>query len=161
MLAVDVAAISRRRQLLGALINANIALLAGVIGLFGFGWQIFGLMQSVSWLMFAHVPLLLLSTRRGRPLAIPLLLFAADAFLIEPHWLVVSQHSVPIPGLQAPLRIALIADLQTDRVGRHELSALSAVAAAEPDLILFAGDYIQLPAGPGFEAEAAALRPAL
>lgn len=160
MLAVDIAAIATRRQRLGALVDANIALIAGVSGLL-WGWQIFGLMQAAAWLLFFHLPLLLLSHPRARLWAVPLLLVGADAFLIEPYWLVVRTHTLALDGLTQPVRVALVADLQTDRVGRHEHRALERLAASEPDLILFAGDYIQLAPGPEFEAQAAALWPSL
>lgn len=65
------------------------------------------------------------------------------AFVWEPQNLEVTHHRVSSDRVQAPLRIAVIADLQTDAPGDHERAALQAVVDAEPDLILFVGDVIQ------------------
>ncbi len=70
-------------------------------------------------------------------------LLAVDAFVWEPRNLEVSHHQVVSDRIASPLRIAVIADLQTDAPGDHERTALEAVIAAQPDLILFAGDVIQ------------------
>ncbi len=60
--------------------------------------------------------------RRRRPIlagamvtgAMVLLLVAADAFLIEPHWLEVSHWQIASPKIHHPMRIVVVADLQTD-----------------------------------------------
>jgi hypothetical protein len=70
------------------------------------------------------------------------LAIGVDAFLIEPHWLKVEHVRIPTAKLDQPLRIAVVADLQTDAPGLYEAQALQEVMAAEPDLILMAGDYI-------------------
>ena len=54
-----------------------------------------------------------------------------------------TRHRVVSDRLQEPLRIAVVADLQTDAPGDHERAALQAVVDAHPDLILFVGDVIQ------------------
>lgn len=65
-----------------------------------------------------------------------------DGFVIEPRWFVVThfEHQAPV---DRPLRIAVIADLQTDRPGAYDERVFRAVMAQQPDLILFAGDLIQ------------------
>jgi uncharacterized protein len=68
---------------------------------------------------------------------------AADAFLIEPRWLEVSRVRLVTGKLIQPLRIALLADLQTDVIGDYERSVIEQIVAEKPDLILLAGDYIQ------------------
>jgi len=60
-------------------------------------------------------------------------------FGIEPRWLQTSQHEIHSAKLDRPIRLAIIADLQTDRIGNHERRALEAVVAAKPDLVLLAG----------------------
>lgn len=65
------------------------------------------------------------------------------AFVYEPRNLEVTHHEVVSERVDAPLRIAVIADLQTDAPGDHERAALQAVMDAEPDLIVFVGDVIQ------------------
>lgn len=62
-----------------------------------------------------------------------------DAFLVEPTWLEISRVRVRGPRL----RIAVIADLQTDRVGDYEREAIRRVMVEKPDLILLPGDYLQ------------------
>ena len=57
--------------------------------------------------------------------AVALLLVAADAFLIEPHWLEVSHWRIASPKIHHPMRIVVVADLQTDcfRAVRTERAA--------------------------------------
>lgn len=82
---------------------------------------------------------------QGSFLAIGLLGVAGSvyAFAYEPHNLEVTHHRVVSERVDAPLRIAVIADLQTDAPGDHERAALQAVMDAKPDLIVFVGDVIQ------------------
>lgn len=68
---------------------------------------------------------------------------SAYAFVWEPQNLEVTHHRVYSNRVDAPLRIAVIADLQTDAPGDHERAALQAVVDAQPDLIVFVGDVIQ------------------
>ncbi len=101
--------------------------------------------------------------RRMRYLALVLAactgLAAIDAFLIEPRWLKVSRITITSRKVQDPVRLVLVADVQTDRPGRYEARAFKKVMAERPDLILFAGDYIHLgPRSRSYEAEARALR---
>ena len=67
----------------------------------------------------------------------------ADAFLIEPHMLEVTRHSIISSKVDSPLRIAILADFQTDKIGDYERSVLKQVADENPDLFLLPGDYIQ------------------
>jgi predicted MPP superfamily phosphohydrolase len=120
-----------------------------------FPGDIFGMMQMAAWGLFLHLPLYLiglaaLSGKRHQIAAIVFLTMAGgiwaiavDAFFVEPRLLEVSTVKMSSGKVQAPLRIVLIADLQTDRPGEYEAEVLAATAAGNPDLILFAGDYIQ------------------
>jgi len=114
----------------------------------------FALIRLWAWQVFGLTPVVLLTmawmNRRIRWLAgleavvaAGILAIGVDAFLIEPYALEVNHHTVSAPDLSRSYTIALLADIQTDDVGAHERGALKAVMAAEPDLILFAGDYIQ------------------
>lgn len=106
---------------------------------------------------FLHVPLLLIvgalfqwERRRkfaglGLVAAAGLIVVAVDCLVVEPYWLEVSRVELRSSKLDRPLRIALVADLQTDRIGIHERNALTSVMRARPDLILWAGDYLQSP----------------
>ncbi|MGW8257105.1 MAG: metallophosphoesterase [Thermoguttaceae bacterium] len=64
-------------------------------------------------------------------------------FMIEPYWLEVSHWEIISHKIQRPLRIAVVADLQTDDFGKYERDVLRRVLAEEPDVILLAGDYVQ------------------
>jgi predicted MPP superfamily phosphohydrolase len=68
---------------------------------------------------------------------------ALDAFVLEPHALELSRVSVASDKLTAPLRIAVLADLQADRIGGYERRAIRRVLAEHPDLIVMPGDYVQ------------------
>ncbi len=128
----------------------------GVAGAFLSPLDNFGKLQLLAWAAFAHYPLFLIGTgcllfRQTRALAFgclalaaALLLICVDAFLIEPHWLAVTRTTIHTPKLQAPVRVAVIADLQTDDLGDYEERVLRLAAAEEPDLILLAGDYLHL-----------------
>lgn len=134
---------------------ALVALTAAGLAL-GLGEDGFGFLRLLAWGVFLHGPLLgaalaALAWRGHRRLALAaaavavgLVGIAADAFLVEPRWLEVTHHRVPTAKLERPLRIVVLADLQTDRIGAHETSALERARRLEPDLVLFAGDYLHL-----------------
>jgi len=71
-----------------------------------------------------------------------------QAFFIEPTWLEVSHVQIRSARINRPVRIAVVADIQTDRVGDYEHEVLHRVAAENPDLILYTGDYIHIADGP-------------
>ena len=68
---------------------------------------------------------------------------ALDAFVIEPRALEVNRLSLVSDKLSRPLRIAVVADLQTDHIGDYERTAIRRVLAERPDLIVMPGDYVQ------------------
>ena len=49
------------------------------------------------------------------------------------------------PTVARPVKIVVLADIQTDRVGDYEREVFRRVAEEQPDLLLFAGDYVQVP----------------
>lgn len=115
----------------------------------------FALLRNLSFGLFGHVAILLLfsvfwlrkvskllSAASGTA-ALALWVVAFDAFLIEPTWLDVSHYRLPSEKLTRPLRIVVVADLQTDQCGDYEWRALRLAADQKPDLLLFAGDYVQ------------------
>jgi predicted MPP superfamily phosphohydrolase len=62
---------------------------------------------------------------------------------VEPFWLRVDHIAVVVPEERAgrdPVRIGVLADLQTNQVGDYEHEAVTRLLAAEPDLILLPGD---------------------
>ncbi|HEU0019961.1 MAG TPA: metallophosphoesterase [Thermoleophilaceae bacterium] len=84
-----------------------------------------------------------------RALAVLGLLLApvgAYASFVEPERLVVERVNVdlaPQRAGDADVRIAVIADLQFERLGDHEREAVARAMAERPDLILLSGDYHQ------------------
>jgi len=68
------------------------------------------------------------------------------ATFVEPYRLVVERPTLVVPAAQAgqgPLRVAIIADLQTDHVTAYERRAIDTVMAERPDVILMPGDIFQ------------------
>ena len=116
----------------------------------------FAVMLAWSWTGALIIPPVLASTgllllrarwRSGwifNLLAGAVVVSAVDAFAIEPTALEISHHEVPSDRIERPLRVALIADLQTDDPGEHERAALRAAAEAQPDVVVFPGDVIQV-----------------
>lgn len=126
---------------------------------------VFFLMQMLCWWGLVHVPLVVLAGLGPRPgpvlLAVAAAVVGVDAFVVEPRWLEISRARLPFAAAGPdgrPLRIALVADLQTDRVGAWEERVFAELRAAAPDLVLFAGDYVQLDDRAARAAEMAKLR---
>lgn len=131
---------------------ATVALL--VVGTQVLGWRRFAAMQAFSWAAFLYLPLFgVLVARRHRAMGVfgaLVGIFAVDAFWIEPYRLQAETYTIPAT---TQVRVAVIADLQTDAIGAHEARAFAAVAAWAPDLVVFPGDYLQSPEDPKAEAE--------
>ena len=162
MAAVDLAvlACARRRKSVRAwragMASAGIAacLLALALAEDGFGG-----FRLLAWGVFLHAVVLLAGSAAiwwparkviavgSAAAAAGILLVAVDAFLVEPTRLEVSHHQLPSEKILHPIRVVVLADLQTDRIGRYEREAFQRALAEKPDLLLLAGDYIQ--AGPG------------
>ena len=116
--------------------------------------------------MFVHLPLVMLVAAGmcavaryvgpavvGALGAVALAAVGVDAFLVEPTWLQVSRVEIPTAKVDRPLRIVVLADLQTDSIGPYERRVIEAAAAQDPDLVLFLGDYLQSPVRPIGELE--------
>ncbi len=116
--------------------------------------DLFHALRLLAYGCFVHAPLVLAGMafafmqRRPRWAAAcacgTLLLGAAGihAFRIEPTWLDVSRLQMESSKITRPLRIAVVSDVQTDRVGDFERSVVARIVGEEPDLILLTGDYI-------------------
>jgi hypothetical protein len=78
------------------------------------------------------------------PVAILVDCCGAWAYWVEPHGLELNHLEMHSAKVTEPMRIALIADIQTDKVGEHERRALRLALDEKPDMIIFAGDYVQL-----------------
>lgn len=99
-------------------------------------WRALRIRRDCRWLAV----LLLTTTLLGEGLYV----FARR---VEPFRLEVTQAHLTSPRLAAlprPLRIAVVADLQTDAIGDYEVGVFDRIVAYEPDLVLFLGDYLQL-----------------
>ena len=136
---------------------------AGVLGLLGINSLMaasvsqdgFDAMALMCWGLFLHLPLFLAAFAVLRfkqrkhwaivaaTLALVTLAVGVDAFLIEPHWLDVTHVSLTSAKLDQPIRVAVLADIQTDSPGEYEARVFARVKAEQPDLIVFLGDYIQ------------------
>lgn len=162
----------RRATVSGAWLALWIVSLAGLVLFIGLlsGLLLptghFGNIQLWAWTIFLYLPLFLggaafVLRQRATWLAggsmilgVLLVLIALDAFFIEPRWLEVSHLTLTTSKVQQPLRVVVLADIQTDRPGAYEERALRLALAEKPDVILLAGDYIQLgPFSRGYVAE--------
>lgn len=137
-------------------IAAGALFLAGCAAILSPGWggSMFLILGLFAWGVFLHVPLTLAASahalRQAHPraawlaggTALAVFLVYVVAFWVEPRRLVVTNHEVFTDKVTRPHRIVLLADIQTDMTGAHERRALEAALAAEPDLILLAGDYV-------------------
>ncbi len=159
------------RDLSLACLLTGLLVIASLAGALLWGGDSFGTVQLLAWSGFLYAPLFLLGLgflyRQRRPpisccaiaVALCIGLIAGDAFLLEPQWLEITHVEVASPKLSESVRVVILADVQTDHPGAYEARVLEAAMAEHPDLILFAGDYIQ----PGrrsrsYEEEMAALR---
>ncbi|WP_106091800.1 metallophosphoesterase [Enhygromyxa salina] len=70
---------------------------------------------------------------------------SVDALGVEPRWLQVTRHDVPIPSLPAALEgfvIAQITDAHLTGLGRLETQILTELRRASPQLVVLTGDLI-------------------
>jgi predicted MPP superfamily phosphohydrolase len=123
----------------------------------GYPGSTFGIIHLAAWVCFFHIPAYLVGSgfifRSQSPqiaiahlvLAGIILLIGFDAFVLEPHWLEVTRLSIHSNKISDPIRVVVVADIQTDRAGAYEERVMRTALEQNPDLLLFAGDYIQLP----------------
>jgi predicted MPP superfamily phosphohydrolase len=70
---------------------------------------------------------------------------ALDAVAVEPNWLEVSEHDVPVGGLPASLDgfgVAQITDAHLTGIGTVERAVVSAVRAHDVQLVVLTGDIV-------------------
>jgi uncharacterized protein len=156
--AVAIVLIGRSRRL-AVLVEVAVCFgaIAAVLGLtLGMRFENhFGVMRLWAYGLFLHGTAMLLATavvwrRCHRRLALAaglaalaLVAIAIDAFLIEPTWLEVSHRRIASAKIHKPLRIVVVADLQTDEIGPYQRRVLYQILEEKPDVVLFAGDYLQ------------------
>ena len=139
----------RRRRL------AALGLIAVVFVAAAGSGSLFGCARLLSYALFVYGPvaalgLALLCWGRQRvrslfliALALAVWAVGVDAFLVEPERLEVSHFTITTPRISRPVRVVLLADLQTDRIGAYERGVLERIRAERPDLVVLAGDYVQ------------------
>ncbi|MFN7149142.1 MAG: metallophosphoesterase [Microthrixaceae bacterium] len=134
------------------------AVLSAVVGV-AQGLDMFGLIHLAYVFAVVAVPLsgaglLVLAARQGAAAAVvvaaSLMLLPAPigiyATHIAPYLLHVDERRVPVPAARDgddPVRIGVLADLQTSGVGDHERAAVRALMEARPDVIVLPGDLFQ------------------
>ena len=120
--------------------------------------MLFALISLAALLLFVVAPVVAVALARRRwrtgdrrsaalALAVALVLLAVgvEAFVVEPRALEVSHVEITSAKIDRPLTIAVLADIQTDDPGDYEREVLARVVAEDPDLIVFPGDYVQVP----------------
>jgi len=146
-----------------------VALAAAVGGAFVVAaspWRGFAVLRAMCHALFCvGLPLLALRAIRVRPharvpgaIVLAVVIFGECCYVysrhVGPFRLEITTERVTSPrlaGLTKPVRIALVADLQPEAIGRHEIAAFDALVAMQPDVVLFLGDT--LPAyGPGLRS---------
>jgi predicted MPP superfamily phosphohydrolase len=116
----------------------------------------FGRFQLLAWGVFLYIPIFLIGSgvillNESRLFVVILLvliviIFAVgvDAFLVEPQRIEVTHSIIYSSKLERPIKVALLADIQTDNPGPYEARVLALTEAENPDLVLLAGDYLQI-----------------
>lgn len=134
-------------------------LVAAIAGLWLADLEVFGAMRGMCWVVLVHAPVVLIGASyvawpahraqaiAGIGAAVSVVLVAVDATVIEPYALEVSRYAMSSAKLAAPLRIAVISDIQSDDYGAYESDAIDRVLALRPDVILLPGDYVQIDFG--------------
>ncbi len=119
------------------------------------GQHLFAIMRLMSFGIFLHgAGALLILAALLRPvsnrtallsasLGALVLVIGVDAFFIEPRWLEITRVTIRSTKLHRPLRLAVIADFQTDQIGDYERSVIARVIEERPDVLLLAGDHLQ------------------
>jgi len=116
----------------------------------------FGRFQLLAWGVFLYIPLFLIGSgvilfNKSRffvfiLLVLVLIIFAVgvDAFLVEPQRIEVTHSIIYSSKLDQPIKVAVLADIQTDNPGPYEARVLALTEAENPDLVLLSGDYLQI-----------------
>ena len=140
------------RSILLSIVELCLLLLGGIL----FPMDGFGRIQLMTWGIFIHYPIYLagiivllrhdnkLYTNVLIGIFALILVVAVDAFLVEPRNLEVTRISQSSDKITEPVTVVLLADIQTDLPGSYEKRVLDLVKAENPDLILLAGDYLQI-----------------
>lgn len=146
------------RDLEKALVSGAITLVTGGIVVHGFhDLSFFGVVHLLYLLAVVTVPLLfgawyLLGRREGvrridsifGVVAVLLVLGGLYGTHVEPRWLRVDEAQVRA-DVAGPIRIGVVADLQTPSIGDHERGAIESLLERNPDIVVVPGDWYQGP----------------
>ncbi len=158
MFAVDATALrALRRETTASVWLRTTACAAAVAALLalGLGGGSLTAVRLASYGIFLHGVLIAAASawllRRSQPVmavgaagvSLLLTIVAIDAFLIEPDWLEISHVRLDSEKLERPVRVAVVADLQTDQFGEYEKETFRRLLQEKPDIVLLAGDYFQ------------------
>ncbi len=115
--------------------------------------SIFGLLRALSWGLFLFGPIACWMVYRWHEepsskrifagLGLLLATIGIDAFWVEPNLLETTRYTVVDEKIQRPTRIVMLADIQTDSINTQTRQALKTAMKQQPDLLVFAGDYLQ------------------
>ncbi len=173
---VDAGAVAwcRRRRRAGPVIGLfALTSFVAICLAFILGEDAFGKMRLAAWAVYVHGPIglsfgvwaLWPAHRRwaitGLTTALAIVAVGIEAFVVEPHWLEVSHHTITSAKVTQRLRIVVLADVQTDHVGEWERRVFARAAALKPDLILWPGDYLQCHRSEALAAEVPVWREAV
>ena len=75
--------------------------------------------------------------------ALVLAAFGFNVLYWEPYHLRVEHYEIRTTKIKKPLRIVFVSDIQTDRIGFHEINTMKKIQQQNADLIILGGDYIQ------------------
>jgi uncharacterized protein len=67
-----------------------------------------------------------------------------EAFFIEPTDLQINRFTFTDERIERPIRLIVLADLQTDQIGPYEKRVFEEIIVLKPDVLLLAGDYLQV-----------------
>lgn len=146
----------KQYRILSTFIIGGLIPVGSFVGLILLPVDLFLKIQLLTWVVLLHTPLyfmavsILLLKRKSKwgPVLLisSLAVFTAAVYavFIEPQWLEVTNYTITTDKLTEPLRIVIIADIQTDTPGAFEERALKLTKEANSDLILLAGDYLQI-----------------
>ena len=140
-----------------AALGATVTFVAGIGALFITGLSVFTLIHVVYVVLTVGVPVaggLVLVLARSRPrfvtvvcvlclLGAPVGVYATH---IEPFWLKVETVKLAVDGIEEPIRVGVLSDLQTPEIGDYENHAVDRLLSYAPDIVVLPGDLYQLEA---------------
>ncbi len=149
--ALLIVALRRGVRLSRALVYALSASFVALVLENGLVFVRFHTMRAASYALFLHGPVVLALLAwhyrdlRARALgcaalALTLAGVGVDAFLYEPHALVISSYEVKAG---TSVKVAVMSDFQARRIGPYERDVLAQLGSLDADVVLLAGDYIQ------------------